>query len=234
MRHSAQKHNVARLRVFLETETTDQTQFEKLDQAQFAKLVGCSVYTLQSIEAGRLKLSEELARRISAATGVDFRWLIENDLTAEIITSTGAPYTRTHHDHAQSLKKRGEFDTFMAHLIEDYAASFYGQIRAMLSSAVKKELGEVAVWKMATFLEQCRDRFGHDKKLIPEPEQFGLRPDASPYLKHRQVEAGIALFREYDREREAIIAKAEAAAQKARRTRDIARPSKRRQRARRA
>ncbi len=50
--------------------------------------------TLQSIETNRLKLSEGLARRISAATGVHFRWLIENDLQAEMITATGAPAVR--------------------------------------------------------------------------------------------------------------------------------------------
>ncbi len=186
-------------------------------------VAGCSRDTIQSIELARLSLSEELARRISAATGVHFRWLIENDLTAEPVTSTGAPYTRTHYDHAQSLKKRGEFDPLMLQMSEDYAASFYGQMRAVLSSAVKKELGEVAVWKMATFLEQCRTRFGHDKKLVAETEQYGLRPDASPYLKHRQVEAGIALFREYDAARETVIREAFEPKKKARKPRAVER-----------
>ncbi len=92
-------------------------------------------------------------------------------------------------------------------MIDDYAASFYGQIRAVLSSAVKRDLGEVGVWTIAKFLEDCREEFGHDKKLIVivEPEQFGLREDDSPYLKHRQVEAGLALFRDYDRKRAAEI-----------------------------
>nr|MBA3352006.1 hypothetical protein [Blastocatellia bacterium] len=54
------------------------------------------------------------------------------------------------------------------------------------------------VWTIAKFLEDCREEFGHDKKLIVivEPEQFGLREDDSPYLKHHQVEAGLALFRD--------------------------------------
>ncbi len=227
MRISPRRHNLARLRLFLD-----------LRQQEMATVAGCSRDTIQSIELGRLSLSEELARRISAATGVHFRWLIENDLEAEIITSTGAPYehgddTRTHYDHAQSLKKRGEFDPLMLQMSEDYAVAFYGQIRAVLSSAVKREVGEVAVWKMATFLDQCRERFGHDEKLIPNVE-LGFRADGSPTATHRQVEAGIALFREYDRNREATIRKVEAAAQKAKRTRDTARPSKRRQRARKA
>ncbi len=212
MRVSPKRHNLARLRLFL-----------KLGQKELAELAGCSRDTIQSVELDRLALSEELARQISAATGVHFRWLIENDLTAEIVDSRGAPYTRFDYELAEGRKKRREFDTFMAELIEDYAASFYGQIRAVLSSAVKKELGEVAVWKMATFLEECRTRFGHDKKLIAETEQFGLRPDASPYLKHRQVEAGIALFRAYDAARETVIREAFKPKKKARKPRGVER-----------
>lgn len=184
------KHNLARLR----------ESVLKLRQQEMAELAGCSRDTIQSVELGRLKLSEELARKLSAATGVHFRWLIENDLQAEIITATGAPYSRSHYELCQAQKKVGRSE-FVQFLIDDYAVSFYGQMRAALSSAVKRDLAEVAVWKMAKFLEDCRDQFGHDRKLLPNEKQFGLREDDSPYLKHSQVEAGLALFRAYDKAR---------------------------------
>ena len=57
---------------------------------------------------------------------------------------------------------------------------------------------DVAVWKLAKFLDECREEFGHDTKLIANKQQFGLRDDDSPYLKFRQIEEGIALFRKYD------------------------------------
>ena len=41
MRHSEQKNNVARLRVEL-------NKFEKFDQEQFAKLIGCSLWKLRN------------------------------------------------------------------------------------------------------------------------------------------------------------------------------------------
>lgn len=44
-------------------------------------MVGCSVATIQSIEVGRLKLSESLARRIAMATGADENWLLKNDVS---------------------------------------------------------------------------------------------------------------------------------------------------------
>jgi transcriptional regulator with XRE-family HTH domain len=188
MRHSSQKHNVARLRVFLG---------EK--QEQFAVLIGCSVHTLQSIETGRLKLSEEVARRISVATGVHLRWVLENDLEAEIVGSRGHPFTKSDFECVQANKKIGSSE-FMRFMVADYGASFYGQIRALLSSAVKREL--------AKFLEDCRREFGHDKKLMPGEEQFGLRADDSPYLKFGQIEAGIKLFREYEYDRKKSILRA--------------------------
>ncbi len=197
MRHSPLRHNLARLRLFL-----------SLGQKELAEVAGCSHDTIRSVELGRLKLSEGLARKISAATGVHFRWLIQNDLNAPIIDPRGHTYTESIYEAAQAAKQMG--DAWMEMVGPDYAASFYGQIRAIISSAAKpkRDLAEVAVWKIAKFLEDCRREFGHDKKLIAEPEQFGLRPDASPYLKHRQVLAGIALFRAYDAERERVIREA--------------------------
>jgi transcriptional regulator with XRE-family HTH domain len=195
MRPSPRRHNLARLRLFL-----------NLRQPEMAKHAGCSVHTIQSVELGRLRLSEELARRISAATGVHFRWLLENDLEAEIVGSRGHPFTKSDFECVQANKKIGSSE-FMQFMIKDYAASFYGQIRALLSSAVKRDLSEVAVWKLAKFLDECRNEFGHDNKLVAHKEQFGLRADASPYLKFRQIEAGIALFREYDSTREELIRK---------------------------
>ena len=194
MRHSSESHNVARLRVFLG---------EK--QPAFAELIGCSVHSLQSIETGRLKLSEPLARRISTETGVHLRWLLENNLKVPIVKAGFGrtwTYTRSDYECAQASKTIG-VDKLTEQISEDYAASFYAQIRAILSSAAKagRARVELATWKLAKFLEDCRREFGHDTKLVESKEQFGLRADDSPYLKHRQVNAGISLFRKYNQER---------------------------------
>jgi DNA-binding XRE family transcriptional regulator len=52
-----------------------------LRQTELAKMVGCSVATITSIEVGRLKMSESLADRIVAVTGCDKAWLLANDVS---------------------------------------------------------------------------------------------------------------------------------------------------------
>jgi transcriptional regulator with XRE-family HTH domain len=52
----------------------------RLKQSELAALAECSVATIQSIELNRLKLSKGLATRISLATGVNYDWLLDNDI----------------------------------------------------------------------------------------------------------------------------------------------------------
>lgn len=52
-----------------------------LKQTDLADMVGCSVQAIQSVEVGRLKLSESLAARIVAVTGCDMKWLLKNDVS---------------------------------------------------------------------------------------------------------------------------------------------------------
>lgn len=59
----------------------------------------------------------------------------------------GRPYIRADFENAQALRTIEQPDTFMYELAADYAASFYGQIRAIVSSAITCELAEVALWK---------------------------------------------------------------------------------------
>lgn len=193
MRISPPKHNLARLRLFL-----------NLRQKQMAALASCSTRAIQSVELEKLSLSESLARRISAATDVHLHWLLDNDLEAPITNTCGYSYTRSDFEQRQATKHLAD-NELSRQLAADYAVSFYGQIMAILSNAVKKDLGEVATWKIAKFLDQCRSEFGNDDRLVSADDQFVLRPDYSVALKHRKIRAGIRIFRKYDSEREASI-----------------------------
>jgi transcriptional regulator with XRE-family HTH domain len=68
---SVKRHNLARLRKELE-----------ITQTELARLLRCSSATIRAVEIGKLPLSESLAERIAAATGVDPIWLRRNDLAA--------------------------------------------------------------------------------------------------------------------------------------------------------
>lgn len=184
MRHSLQKDNVARLRVLIG---------EK--QEGFAKLIGCSVHTLQSVETGRLKLSEELARRISAATDVDLNWLRQNDLTAEpCVANSTFPYTRSTFENAQAQRQLGTPD-LIATLAPEYLLAFYGQLRAIISGAAKRGEGGVVIWKLRRFIEDLRQDYSHDEAVAPIAE-FRLREDNSPGITVGVYHAGMRLAEE--------------------------------------
>jgi len=75
------------------------------NQAEFARLVGCSLATIQSIEVGRLKLSPDLASRIALATGVRVGWL-SGSPTSPIVATSGRSYTKDEFDRVQAEIRR--------------------------------------------------------------------------------------------------------------------------------
>ena len=82
MKVSPQRHNLAKLRLVLGK-----------TQKEMAEIAGCSWPTIQAIELGKLKLSDQLGTRIAFKTGVVASWLLENDLNKEPTTLDGRPYT---------------------------------------------------------------------------------------------------------------------------------------------
>jgi transcriptional regulator with XRE-family HTH domain len=83
MRKSNFKHPLAILRTSI-----------GLSQREMANLLECSAPAVQSIELGRLVLSDGLASRIADETGVDLGWLKKGDPSAPPIDRRGAPFTK--------------------------------------------------------------------------------------------------------------------------------------------
>lgn len=194
-RLSAQKHNVARLRILLE-----------LKQDGFARLVGCSIHTLQSVESGRMKLSKSLATQISAVTGVHVDWLLKNRLKSVPVAAafdeeypylTGLrtqklpPFTRETFRKAEKLQAIPEF---IGLLIPGYMFSFYGQLRAILNSAAQNGHSAAAIFTVARWLDTLRKQFGHDSSVVPTPA-LRLRGDGSAELTYRQRDSGLAVIK---------------------------------------
>jgi DNA-binding XRE family transcriptional regulator len=192
-RPSAKKTNVAKLRIRIG---------EK--QEGFARRIGCSLHTLQSVETGRLRLSKQLATQISAKTGVHVDWLLKNLKCAPfaavpdayMMSSKGRRlrvraerqlYTLETFRLAQRLNKMPEF---IGRLIPDYMFSFYGQMKAILNSAADSGLAGAAILTTARCLENLRRQFGHDNSVVPTPD-LRLRDDGSPVLTHRQRDLGL-------------------------------------------
>src|SRR5438552_17711905 len=96
MRTSPLRHNLARLRLFL-----------NLGQKEMADLAGCSRRAIQSVELRTLKLSEELARKISNETGIAVDWLLENDLKAPLTSVRLGPFRIEDYNETRALRDLG-------------------------------------------------------------------------------------------------------------------------------
>ena len=68
MRRSLLRHPLAVLRQIID-----------VNSAKLAQLCGCSMSTIQSVEMGRMPLSEKLAARIAGETGVSVEWLLDGN-----------------------------------------------------------------------------------------------------------------------------------------------------------
>jgi DNA-binding XRE family transcriptional regulator len=64
-----------------------------MTQKELATYAGTSTWTIQAIELEKLKLSQRLAFKISGAMGVDYGWLLENDLSRPPVNQDQKPYS---------------------------------------------------------------------------------------------------------------------------------------------
>jgi hypothetical protein len=95
-----------------------------MTQKELAAYAGTSTWSVQAIELGRLKLSESLAFRISQATGVDYAWLLENDLSRPPVNKQNAPYSEADLIRAQDKSLKQERMTHMGGKLELTQAYF--------------------------------------------------------------------------------------------------------------
>ena len=80
-----------------------------LSQSELATLAGCSKRTIQAIEIGRLKLSENLAARIAHETGVTQGWLLGGDYHAPPrMALTDVPYNKKIYEDTRAAITTGQ------------------------------------------------------------------------------------------------------------------------------
>jgi transcriptional regulator with XRE-family HTH domain len=165
MRRSPKRHNLARLRLFL-----------KLGQKELAKVCGCSVHTIQSVELahGRLALSELLAYKISNATGISAEWLLANDLKAPLMADDFNPFTVEHYNQRRAdlelgtlyEKRRTQRSRgIVGPIWELTTIVFYSWMRAIFAT----NDGNIAFWQMGKFLEQLAKKYGHNRRILSTP-----------------------------------------------------------------
>jgi transcriptional regulator with XRE-family HTH domain len=77
----------------------------EMSQKEMSSLIGCSMATIQAIEYGKLNLSEKLAQEISLQTGVSLEWLLKNDVSAQIIDTQMAAYTKERFEEFRAVEQ---------------------------------------------------------------------------------------------------------------------------------
>jgi transcriptional regulator with XRE-family HTH domain len=170
-----------------------------LYQKQFADLLGCSTESIKSIELGRLKLSESLALRISAETGVDSQWLLRNGYYP-ILPSVEAVYldpekqwnvyNKKTFERFQAAKQ-SQGSVFAPNIKKDQFVGMldHVKLRSIIQSAHKRGLFQVARFKLGQFLKEFEEEFGSDPETFAPPADFAQRDAAVIEFVERELES---------------------------------------------
>jgi len=163
MRLSSKRTTVAALRAML-----------GLSVEEFAGLIGKSVPTIRSLESGRLKLSEETARRIGKETGVSIFWLFEDDPTKEPFVEEHSgirmPYDKVVYEVVQSKGAESGYtpQEVTPALLHATALRHCGDWLPIFAAAQIAGKGDLAVFLLRRFFAEMTERFGADYQIARE------------------------------------------------------------------
>lgn len=127
----------------------------------FADLIGCTVHTINSLETGRLKLSEEMAQRIFHATGISIGWLLAGNVKAPPVSAWGEPFTLEIFERSES-KKNHRDKVIPLRFAADFV-NFAGQLHRILSRANREGNYAMPAYKVERFLATLAKEFGDDE-----------------------------------------------------------------------
>jgi transcriptional regulator with XRE-family HTH domain len=155
MRPSQLKHPVAVLRKII-----------GMGQKELADLVGCTVSTIQSIELGpnRLRLSPELAERISFETGACVTWLLEGDPQKPPKEFFEAEFTKeTYEDWRVALIERDTVQDAMQTQRQIYL--LVAEVCNVALHAFKNKRVPLLQFRSGAALAPLKKEFGYDQSL---------------------------------------------------------------------
>lgn len=139
---------------------------------EMAAILNCSTFTIHSLESPgiggkpRLRLSDDLAKRISHETGVSIAWLLAGDLSTPPISQNGRPYTVETFTRHRARKNHPVDKAVDQILIPIYACNCHQRARAIMQSANKKGDFQLARYKFDRALQTLADEFGEDAAMM--------------------------------------------------------------------
>jgi transcriptional regulator with XRE-family HTH domain len=117
----------------------------------FADVLGCSEATVNSLETGRLKLSETMAQRIFHETGASLKWLLAGDVHALPMGRDGKPYSAEHFEAHHSHKLHAD-KLPPARLAVDFV-NFAARLHDILSASNRADGYALTAYKVGRFLD---------------------------------------------------------------------------------
>lgn len=159
MRRSPLKHPLAVLRTML-----------GLSQEELGNEIDLSRPTIQAIELGKLRLTEENALKIQEATGVAMDWLLAGDVASEPYYFYGDELRRYSKDVFEEIQASKNSDWEMVRPEETpsdvhiTALATTGDWFPIFAAADKAGKADLAIYFMRKFLNEMAEKFGRDEE----------------------------------------------------------------------
>lgn len=141
-----------------------------LSQKELAKLLGVAGITVQKIEQGKLKLSEELAQKVQNELDVSAAWLLANDPKMPPVTFRGGSWAKIWYEYTQALRLDRNFaldesaDAFTAWQIEELSAKIASLLRA--SKGTPKQ--GILLHRLRQSLSELAEQFPTDEAVLAQ------------------------------------------------------------------
>jgi transcriptional regulator with XRE-family HTH domain len=141
----------------------------EITQKELAELVDCAPVTVQSIELGKLRLSQRLAKRIELQTGASLEWLLQNDYTVPptCARDRGQPYTKRIYQMARAEISDPRTDPADLDFAEAVLTSAVHQLAAGFLKAYRRNQTVFFYYKLRELLEAFVAEFSPAKDLDP-------------------------------------------------------------------
>jgi len=160
---------------------------------EMAELLGCSRATIHSLESGRLRMSDAMARRMFHETEISPEWLLAGVADAPPRSGYGEPYTKAIFERAQAEKAfrgRPSRDWLMVEALECIA-----RLVAIFASASERGEYFMASYKARKAIDELRGEFGQDTALY-SPTTFAEASITQGLAVLEKVREGCAKFGE--------------------------------------
>lgn len=136
-----------------------------------AELTGRSIHTIQSVESGRLALSEELAVKMSVETGVCAQWLVNREPQAPPLNDFPLPvghpnslFTKRYFEKRRADRMHGRDE--LNQLGGGFPFLDSAKLCAIRQAAVKSGNARVVQYRISKFLRELEKEFGQCEKTL--------------------------------------------------------------------